>query len=59
LGIVAEVIILCIIIFIYEKKKSKEMEDEVDSPVSDEYVCFLLTVSAFPLLAGTVLVVIV
>lgn len=36
LGIVAEVIILCIIIFIYEKKKSKEMEDEVDSPVSDD-----------------------
>lgn len=36
LGIVAEVIILCIIIFIYEKKKSKEMEDEVDSPASDD-----------------------
>lgn len=36
LGIVAEVIILCIIIFIYEKKKSKEMEDEVDSPVSED-----------------------
>ncbi|VDI00360.1 Hypothetical predicted protein [Mytilus galloprovincialis] len=36
LGIVAEVIILCIIIFIYEKKKSKEMEDEVDSPATDD-----------------------
>ncbi|XP_061173498.1 hemicentin-1-like [Saccostrea echinata] len=30
LGIVAEVIVLCIIIFIYEKKRSREMEDEAD-----------------------------
>ncbi|KAK3097277.1 hypothetical protein FSP39_008275 [Pinctada imbricata] len=30
LGIVAEVIVLCIIIFIYEKKRSKELEDETD-----------------------------
>ncbi|XP_033749146.1 basigin-like isoform X2 [Pecten maximus] len=32
LGIVAEVIILCIIIFIYEKRRGKQMEDEADSP---------------------------
>lgn len=30
LGIVAEVIVLCVIIFIYEKKRSREMEDEAD-----------------------------
>ncbi|XP_069138542.1 neuroplastin-like [Argopecten irradians] len=32
LGIVAEVIILCIIVFIYEKRRGKQMEDEADSP---------------------------
>ena len=32
LGIVAEVIVLCAIILIYEKKKSKQMADEDDSP---------------------------
>ncbi|KAJ8304480.1 hypothetical protein KUTeg_018063 [Tegillarca granosa] len=32
LGIVAEVIVLCLIIFIYEKKRSKEMENEDDIP---------------------------
>ncbi|KAL3866678.1 hypothetical protein ACJMK2_043959 [Sinanodonta woodiana] len=32
LGIVAEVIVLCIIIFIYEKKRSKQLESEEDAP---------------------------
>lgn len=36
LGIVAEVIVLCVIIFIYEKKRSREMEDEADG--GDEVV---------------------
>ncbi|XP_064607823.1 basigin-like [Liolophura sinensis] len=33
LGIVAEVAILCLIIFIYEKKRSKESDDEEDAPL--------------------------
>lgn len=36
LGIVVEVIVFCVIIFIYEKKRSREMEDEVDG--GDEVV---------------------
>lgn len=36
LGIVAEVIVLCTIILIYEKKKSKQMQDEDDSPDANE-----------------------
>lgn len=36
LGIVAEVIVLCAIILIYEKRKSKQMQDEDDSPDANE-----------------------
>lgn len=36
LGIVAEVIVLCAIILIYEKRKSRQMQDEDDSPDANE-----------------------
>ena len=44
IGICAEVIVLCVIIFLYERKQAKQLEKEVEKEELD-FMCVLLSSS--------------